>query len=64
MRYKCEIRWKDSDEICDGYIISDEDSLEDDENTFFYVEGEYVLKNMIKNGSTEDFDLISYEVIS
>jgi hypothetical protein len=61
MVWTTTIQWHDEEEPIEGYLMTDEDPSDNDEDIFFYVKGENELKSMLNQKGVE-FTLLSYEV--
>ncbi len=63
MIYSINGYWKDDQSEFDGYLVSDGDVEEDDDDIFYYVNGEHILIDAVAKGedTEHEFVITSYE---
>lgn len=63
MKYSINGYWKDDQTEFDGYLVSDGDAQEDDDDIFYYVNGEHILIDAVTKGedTEHEFVITSFE---
>ena len=64
MIYSISGYWKDDQSEFDGYLVSDGDATEDDDDIFYYFDGESEIIDAIEKGeeTVHEFVITSYKI--
>jgi|SaaInlLV_10m_DNA_2_1039722.scaffolds.fasta_scaffold15599_3 hypothetical protein len=62
--YEVKIQWLDDEKEIVSGLLFEEGDFEDNDNIFFYISSENDLKELMKEGSANDFIVLDYHKLN